>query len=410
MTDAAIRTTAGPHDAAQADRRRPPVLLLGALTAIGPFSFDTYLPAMPHLAAELSLSTSGTQLTLTGFLVGMAFGQLMLGPVSDAKGRRRPLLIALAVFAIASFACAAAPNLVVLVVSRFVQGFAGSMGPVVARAVIRDVASGEESARLFSKLMVVMGIAPVIAPLVGAVLLHFGSWRLVFVFLVFLGVAQLASAQRLLPETLAAGNRAVHGPRETIEAWRLLWSDHLFRVSTLLGMLVMGWLIVFLADSSFALQSGFGLSAQQYGMLFAVMAGGIAVAGHINHRLLPRFGVVGMLRWGFALEAVSAFAMAGTGVSGQPSLPLVAASLFIANATFGIVMPNAMALGVARHAERAGTASGLSGMLQSLLSASMAPVVGVVAGTSLLGFCSSFAAMLSLAAALGLFSLRHVSL
>lgn len=389
---------------------RRTLLVLSLLAGLGPFSFDTYLPALPGLAREFEIASSTAQLTLTGSLVGGAIGQLLLGLASDARGRRTPLLTGLVGFAFASMLCAAAPNIVVLIIGRALQGFCGSAALITSRAVVRDLFEGAQAAHAFSRQMVIMGIAPIVAPLTGSVLLTFGTWRTVFWFLTLLSIGLLAAAHRWLGETLPSERRQSHSLREVFSGWVVLVRDPLFRVATITGMMISAWLLVYLADSSFALQHGFGMSPQQYAAVFAFCAMGITIAGQLNHRFLPRFGVITMLRAGFVASAVAGAPLLLSLLADTPPLLPVMAGIFLACSLFGVLTPNAMALAVAHHANRAGAAAGLSGLLQSLTGATVAPIAGAVAGASLPAFCRTFGGLLVASALAGLFLSRNIKL
>lgn len=397
-----------PSDAVRHERRT--LLLLTALSALGPFSFDTYLPAMPAMAQEFGISASATQLTLTGSLIGAAVGQLALGIASDAHGRRRPLLLGMLGFSIASIVCVFAPNIVVLVGARAVQGFCGSAAMVTSRAVIRDLFEGSKAAHAYSRQMIVMGLAPIVAPLAGSVLLTFGDWRTVFGFLTLLSLGLFAGAYFWLPETHPSERRTVQNVRTVTANWAALARDPLFRTAAATGMMISAWLLVYLSDSSFAMQHGFGMTPQRYAAIFALCAFGITIAGQINHRLLGRFGVVGMLRYGFILSAIASVPLLISGRVSRPSEPVVVAGIFLACSLFGVLTPNAMALAVAHHSDRAGAAVGLAGLLQSLTGAVVAPIAGAVAGTSLQAFCIVFGALLAASAIIGLTLSRNIRL
>lgn len=389
---------------------RRTLLLLSALAALGPFSFDTYLPALPALAREFGISSSAAQLTLTGSLIGGALGQLLLGIVSDARGRRSPLLTGMIGFALASMVCALAPNIWVLVIGRAAQGFCGSAALITSRAVVRDLFDGEQAAHAYSRQMIVMGLAPIVAPLVGSLLLTFGDWRTVFWFLTALSLGLFTAARQWLGETLPIERRQSHRPAEIFAGWGILFRDPLFRVATVTAMTMSAWLMVYLSDSSFALQHGFKMSPQTYAMVFALGAMGITVAGQVNHRLLPRFGVVNMLRGGFVLSAVAATPLLVSARFDEPRVIVVVAGIFLSCALFGVLAPNGMALAVANNAERAGSAAGLSGLLQSLTGALAAPMAGAVAGSSLPAFLNVFGGMLAFSAIVGLVQSRNIRL
>ena len=352
------------------------VVLLGALSAFGPLSIDMYLPGLPDLRREFGTGASQTQLTLSACLLGLATGQLVAGPVSDALGRRRPLLVGLAAYAAASLLCALAPSVGALVGLRFAQGFAGAAGIVIARAVVRDLHAGEAAARYFSVLMLVNGAAPILAPIVGAQLLRVTDWRGVFVVLAIIGGVLLLSAAAGLGETVPADRRQPGGLRATLGTFRRLAGDRAFVFHALPCGFALGAMFAYIAGSPFVLQDIHGLSPQGFSLCFGLNALGLMGAGQINRALigraaLPRllaFGLLGNAAGGVALLAVL---LAGVGLSGiLPALFLVVASL-------GFVLPNATALALSAHPRTAGSASALLGLLQYALGAAAAPLVGL---------------------------------
>jgi DHA1 family bicyclomycin/chloramphenicol resistance-like MFS transporter len=235
-------------------------LLLGGLSAFGPLSLDMYLPGLPQLGRELHASASATQLTLTACLAGLALGQLVAGPLSDRLGRRRPQLAGVALYAGASLLCALSPSIGVLILLRFVQGAAGAAGIVIGRAVVRDLYEGDAAARLFSSLMLVGGVAPILAPVIGGQLLQVTDWRGIFVVLAGLGAALLAAAVFFLPESLPPERRSSDGLPGTGRALRLLAADRRFTGYALTSGFVMGAMFSYIAGSPFVLQEIYGLS------------------------------------------------------------------------------------------------------------------------------------------------------
>lgn len=279
-----------PSPARQPPRRLPLVVILGSLTALGPLTIDLYLPSLPQVSTDLHVSQAVTQLTLTAFMIGIALGQLAIGPLSDTLGRRRPLLTGLSVYVVAGALCALAPDPAVLIGMRLVQGLAGAAGIVIARAVVRDLYDGLGAARLLSSLMLVSGTAPILAPVLGAQLLRLTSWRGVFVVLTLLGLAVLAATAALLTETLPAGRRRRGGLPDTLRTMRDLLADGRFSGYLLTGSLGFAALFAYIAGSSFTLQEVYGASPQTYSLLFALNSIGMVVTGQLNGKvLLGRF-------------------------------------------------------------------------------------------------------------------------
>ncbi|TDV52092.1 multidrug effflux MFS transporter [Actinophytocola oryzae] len=354
------------------------ILVLGALIALGPLTIDMYLPALPALGSDLGASESAVQLTLTGTLVGLGLGQLVIGPLSDAFGRRRPLIAGTAVHIGASLLCLVAPNVVVLGTLRTLQGVGAAAAMVVAMAVVRDLFVGKAAATMMSRLMLVMGAAPILAPSIGAAVLLTGSWRGVFAVLAALGIVLLLVAVFLLKETLPPERRRTGAFRPVLATYRMLLADAQFVVLALVAALGMSALFSYVSGSSFVLQDTFGLSQQQFGLVFAVGAVALIGASQVNVLLLNRFTaqqiVFGALGAGLAFGALL-IVMAASGAGGLVGFLL---PLLLLLAAVGFVLPNAPALALSRHGEAAGTAAALLGAAQFGLGALIAPVVGVL--------------------------------
>jgi len=344
-------------------------LLLGGMSAVGPLSLDMYLPGLPELGRDLSASTSATQLTLTACLAGLALGQLVAGPLSDRLGRRLPVLVGTALFAAASLACVFAPSIGVLVALRFLQGVGGAAGIVIGRAVVRDLYSGDASAKLFSSLMLVGGVAPILAPVWGAQVLAFTTWQGVFVVLAVIGVALLLAAAVALPESLAPGPRAKSDLRGLLR-------DRRFVALTLTSGLMMAAMFAYIAGSPFVLQTIHGLSEQAYSLVFALNGVGILGASFASRRLIGRVRPRQLLLAGVTMgSAGAALLLAAVLVDAPVGVLLLA--FFLVVASIGLVSPNATALALADHPRNAGAASALLGTSQFLLGAAAAPLVGL---------------------------------
>ncbi|MCX4471207.1 multidrug effflux MFS transporter [Micromonospora sp. NBC_01655] len=378
------------------------LVLLGALTAVGPLSLDMYLPAFPAMTDELGASQAQIQLSLTTCLIGLALGQLVTGPLSDRWGRRRPVLVGLVGYALLALVCAVAPNAGTLAAARFVQGFAGGTGVVVARAIVRDLYAGRAAAKYFSRLTLVFGVAPVAAPGVGSLVLRFGSWRAVFVTLAVIGLLLAAAAARWLPETLPAGRRSTGGLAGTARTMGSLLSDRVYLGYVLTQGLAFAALFAYISGSSFVFQDVFGVSGGTFSLIFGLNALALVAAGQANARLLDRFGP-GVLLVATLLVGTGAAVGVLTGAVAGSLWPL-AVALFVFVGTIGMVMPNSTALALDRHASHAGTAAALLGALQSVIGALAAPLVGLGGEGSAVPMAAVLAgaAVLSLAAVLTL--------
>ena len=352
------------------------VVVLGGLSAFGPLSLDLYLPGLPALARDLGAPASAAQLTLTACLAGLALGQLVAGPLSDRYGRRRPLLTGVALYALTSLLCAAAPSIAVLVVLRLAQGLAGAAGIVIARAVVRDRLEGDAAARLFSSLMLVGGLAPILAPIVGAQLLKVLDWRGIFVVLAGAGLALLAAALAL-PESLPPERRRSGGLATVARTVRSLAADPGFLSYALCGGFVLGAMFAYIAGSPFVLQDIYGLTPQAFSVAFAVNGLGIMAAASVNRRLVGRLRPATLLRAGVTQSALGGVLLLTAVLTGAGGRWGVLAALFLVVSCVGLVGPNTIALALARHGEVAGTASALLGVIQFLIGAVAAPLVGI---------------------------------
>jgi DHA1 family bicyclomycin/chloramphenicol resistance-like MFS transporter len=356
------------------------LVILAMLTALAPLSLDAYLPAFPDIAGEFGVGQVEVQLSLTACLVGIAVGQLVAGPVSDAVGRRLPLLLGAAGYAAASFACAFAPDLVPFVVLRFAQGLLGAVGVVTARAVIRDVADGPVAVRLFSQLSTAGGLAPVVAPLLGAAILLVSDWRGVFVALGALGLALTVLLATLFHETLPRAARHPGSPGAVLRAFGRVLADRAFLAALGIGALGAGMLFAYVSGSSFVLQESFGADPGQFALVFALTGLGIATFAQLNARLAPRWGAARMLRLAFAVQVVSASGLLAIALA-APRDPTVIPALMIVFfgivAPMGVVGPNFIALGMARARGRAGTASALIGATTFLVGGIVSPLTGL---------------------------------
>ncbi|WP_405839400.1 multidrug effflux MFS transporter [Streptomyces sp. NBC_01518] len=356
------------------------ILVLGGLTATPPLSMDMYLPALPAVTRSLHAPAATVQLTLTACLAGMALGQLAVGPMSDKWGRRRPLLTGLAVYVVATALCAIAPNVESLVVFRLVQGLAGAAGIVIARAVVRDLYDGVAMARFFSTLMLVSGVAPIVAPLVGGQILRVTDWRGVFVVLTFVGMALAVLVWTRLPETLAPADRHAGGTAEALRGMRALLADLPFTGYMLTGGFSFAALFAYISASPFVVQEIYGATPQTFSLLFGINSVGLVAVGQINGKLLVgRVSMDKVLGAGLAVVVLAATALLlmATGAFGEVGLVPVAAGLFVLMSAMGVTLPNAQTLALMRTRHSAGSASALLGTSSFLIGAVASPLVGI---------------------------------
>jgi DHA1 family bicyclomycin/chloramphenicol resistance-like MFS transporter len=350
------------------------VLILGALSAFGPLSIDFYLPGLPRLTRDFDAGASAGQLTLTACVLGLAFGQLLAGPLSDRLGRRPPLLVGLVAYCVASLLCAVAPSIWILIGLRFVQGLGGGAGLVVARSIVRDLRSGDEAARLFSILMLVTGLVPILAPIVGGQLLEVTSWRGLFVILAAVDALILVGTIFWLPETLPAERRRAGG--EAVTAFGELVRDRLFLAYAIVLALGFAQMFSYIAGSSFVLQDLYGLSAQEYGAIFGLNALGIVAASQLNGALVRRVGAERMLAAGMVTGTAAGVTLLVIVLAGGAGLAGILPCLFVSVSSVGITLPNATALALTDYPHAAGSASAVLGTFQFAVGGLAAPLVG----------------------------------
>ncbi|WP_376796331.1 Bcr/CflA family multidrug efflux MFS transporter [Thermogemmatispora sp.] len=352
------------------------VVILGGLAAFGPLSIDMYLPALPSLSSDLGASASEAQLTLSACLIGLALGQILAGPLSDTLGRRRPLLVGLGAYIVASLLCAVAPSISILIGLRLVQGIAGAAGIVIARAIVRDKYSGIALARFFSMLMLVSGIAPIAAPILGGLLLHFIDWHGIFLFLALIVTLMWIAVLLGLPESLPVERRQSGKPGPTLTTFRRLLSDRPFLGYALSSGLSAAAMFSYISGSPFVTQEIYGLSPQAFSLVFAINALGIAIMGQINGRLVGRIAPRRLLAGALTAVALGGVAVFLAVIAGL-GLPGILPALFVVVASQGMVFPNAAALALADQPRSAGSAAALLGLLQFVLGALASPLVGV---------------------------------
>jgi DHA1 family bicyclomycin/chloramphenicol resistance-like MFS transporter len=341
---------------------------------------DMYLPALPQVTRALHSPSATIQLTLTACLAGMALGQLVVGPLSDRWGRRRPLLAGMALYVLATAACVFAPSAGVLIAVRLVQGLAGSAGIVISRAVVRDLYDGVEVARFYSTLMLISGVAPIIAPTIGGQILRLTDWRGVFEVLTAIGVLLTVVAWRNLHETLPPSQRHAGQLRGTFGAMRGLLADRVFTGYVVAGSFSFAALFTYVSSSSFVVQDVYGASPQTFSLLFGLNSVGIVGIGQLNGKVLVgRVDMDRVLAVGLALIGAAAVSLVvlTTGVFGRAALWQIAAGLFVLMASMGLVLPNTNTLALLRTKRAAGSASALIGTSGFLTGAVISPLGGV---------------------------------
>jgi len=354
------------------------ITVLGALVALGPLTIDMYLPALPKIADDLSVSSSVAQLTLTGTLAGLALGQLIVGPLSDSLGRRRPMMAGIVLHMLASVLCLFAPNIAVLGVARGLQGMGAAAAMVVAIAVVGDLYTESVAATVMSRLMLVLGVAPVIAPSLGAAVLLTASWHWVFAALVVLAGGLLLLAALALPETLPASHRRPLNVRSIGATYVELLRDARFVILVLVAALGMSGLFAYIAGASFVLQGHYGLDQQAFALVFGAGAVALIGATQFNVVLLRRFAPQTIVLWALAAAVAAGVVFVGVSSGRLGGLPGFVVPVWFILAAMGLVIPNAPAVALSRHPDAAGTAAALLGAAQFGLGAAVAPLVGVL--------------------------------
>lgn len=352
--------------------RWPLLLVLAGLAAVAPVATDLYLPGFPAIGAEFGADASGVQLTLTSFLIGMAVGQLVSGPLSDRYGRRKPLLVSVAVCVVAGIGCALAPTLPLLVAARLVQGLAGAGGMVIGRAVIADLATGRAAARAFTLMLTVGGVAPVLAPSVGGLLAGLVGWRGMLWTVALLSLALLVAVTAVVTET--------HAPAANETSWagaaRTVVRSRGYRAPVAVFAFSFAVMMAYIAASPFLYQSVVGLSGLGYGLLFGVNAAGLIGAGALAGRLVTRIEPVRMIRWCLGVQMAATMSFLILAAAGAPAWTFPVA-VFVAVTANGGIMGNSAALAMAEVRDVAGTGSAVLGFSQFALGAAVSPLVGL---------------------------------
>jgi MFS transporter, DHA1 family, multidrug resistance protein len=357
-------------------RRLGVFLVLGALTGIAPLSIDAYIPGLPELTSDLGTSASTGQLTLTAFLLGLALSQVVAGSISDNVGRRTPVLAGLIAYVVSSLLCGLSPEIWTLTFLRLVQGAAAGVGFVIARAIVRDLYTGSAGARVFARLVLISGVAPVIAPIIGGQVLRFTSWRGLFVIFAVISAVILAVANMVLVETLPGHLRHEPGIRTKLRVFRGLLIDRTFLPYALVGSLGFAAMFSYIAGAPFVLEDIHGLSPQEFSLAFAANAAGLVALSQISGRFVERIGPNMLLRAGALLSAAGG-AITLLAVLLDAGLTPLLIGLWLMVSAIGLIVPNSTALALANQGERAGSASALYGLGQFGLGAILAPLAGV---------------------------------
>ncbi len=352
------------------------VLMLGALAALPAITTDMYLPSLPTVAADFGSPEAAAQFTISGMLIGGAVGQLVIGPLSDRYGRRKPVMFGVLAHVLVSILCAFAPNIGTLIGLRMLQGFFNAAASVVAIAVIRDRFVGSDAARLLSQLMLVIGVAPLFAPTIGGAVIKFAEWRWIFGLLALIGLSLVLVVWRFLPETLPAERRRIAGPRGIAAGYRELLTDGKFMAVAVIPGLGMAVIMSYVVGSTFVFQEEYGLNEQQFALVFAI--NGIALVGsaQINAALVRKVAPLRLLRAGLVLQLIFATGLLAVVITGFGGLIAVMVGLWLVLGMQGMIPANASVLALGNYGHMAGTAAALMGAMQAGVAGIVSPLVG----------------------------------
>jgi MFS transporter, DHA1 family, multidrug resistance protein len=359
-------------------------LILGFLTMVGTSALDIYLPSMPSIANDFHADGSTVQLSLTSYFLAMAVAQIIYGPISDMFGRRPPLVAGLCIYIIGAIGCALSPDVHWLIAMRFVQGLGAGAGAVIARAVVRDLHTGAEAARLMSMLMLVFSVSPLLAPLAGSLIISFGIWRDVFWVLTAFGVLAVGLVLFALNETTSREKRLGSSLTGALKNYGILFLDPYFLGIVGIASFGMSSYMVYVSNSSFVLIEHFGLSPSAYGFMFSINAVPFFIMSQLSGRLAKQFGLRSVVRGAASIYALSMLALLATRLAGIDNLAVMTVLLLCGYGFLGLVVPSSAVLAMEAHGRIAGTASALMGTLQFVTAAITSSLVSLFFdGTSL---------------------------
>lgn len=383
-------------------------LVLGLLSAIGPFAIDMYLPALPSIGVSLDAPANAVQASLMAFFISLGIGQLLYGPITDMVGRKPPLYFGLLLFAVCSVGCALAPNIHTLIVLRFLQGLGAAAGMVIPRAIVRDLHTGHDAARLMSLLMLVFSVSPILAPLAGSFLIEWSGWRAVFwavTIAAVLALILLASGQQ---ETRTPEQRVGSSVTSALKAYLFLCRDLHFLGLVFIGSFGVASFFTYLANSSFVLINHYGLSPREYSLAFSANAASFIGVSQFTGRLSRRFGLVPVVKVAVTGFAVMMAALMLLNLAGVARLDVMLSMLFVGYGFLGLVVPTTAVLALEEHGEIAGTASALMGTLQFVTGAVVVAVIGPFADGSARPMVIGIAGCAIAAWVISAVTLRHV--
>jgi MFS transporter, DHA1 family, multidrug resistance protein len=360
------------------------ILILGLLSAIGPFSIDTYLPGFPTIAADLHVTVNEVSYSLSSFFIGISLGQLIYGPLLDRFGRKKPLIAGLVIYVLASLGCAITHSIEMLIAFRFLQALGGCVGMVAPRAIVRDIFPVSESAKIFSTLILILGVSPIIAPTVGSYLIISFGWQSVFWLQSLMGALLLIAVVFLLPESKQPDKTFSLMPKPIINSFLHVFKSPHFFTYTLAASLVSAGVYAYLSGSPFVFMKIFKVTEQQYGWIFGFLAAGLIVSSQINNLMLKRFSSEQIVKTVFFTQAVIGVILCVSSIMGWLNLFNTILLIFLFLCCQGFSFPNAAALSMAPFKKEAGTASALMGAFQMGFGSLAAALVGFISnGTSL---------------------------
>lgn len=366
------------------NRRLLTATILGVLAGIGPLCTDLYLPALPQVATAFQAGAAQAQLSLTATLLGIALGQVFIGPISDVRGRKIPLLVSLFIFIAASFLCAAATSMTTFIIFRFVQGLAGAGGIVLSRAVACDLYSGTDLTKFFSLLMLINGIAPIFSPVIGGQILKWVDWTGIFFFLGICGTAIIAAVSWGLEESLPKSQRNAGGIKPTFKVFGELLANRKFMGYALIHSLVIGGMFGYIAASPFVLQTIYGLSPAAFSLCFAANGIGIMIAAQLTGKFSPRYGEKAILHFGLILSLCASIIVLLASAIKATAVGWILLPLFLVVSCVGITTTTSFSLAIQTQLGCAGSASGLIGVISFLFGAVASPLVGLGGGSTAL--------------------------
>ena len=376
------------------------ILILGLLSAIGPLSIDMYLPAFPSIAKGLNTTVASVMLSLSSFFIGISFGQLLYGPLLERYGRKTPLYFGLSLYAISSLACATAMSVETLIIFRFFQALGGCVGMVASRAMVRDLFDVKENAKVFSTLMLVIAVSPIIAPSLGGFITTYIGWRYIFIMLIIVIASIIAGIYFLLPDSKGPDSSFSLKPTAILSSFASIIKHPQFALYTFSGSIASAGLYAFISGSPYVFLEVFKVTEQHYGWVFAFVASGLIGSSQLNSLFLKRFKSEQIIRVALYFQSFVAFVLAAISILGFSELYTTILLIFLYLCCQGFIFPNASALSMASFGHNAGNASALMGFIQMSLGALMSAIVSVLHNestlpmTGVMAFCSILASLI----------------